>query len=186
MVDNQNKTVLDTENEDSLCKVLDTENEDSLCKMASMPSSMEQDRKKRPLSISSMSSSSTSSLSRPTNKRLYLCDQRSSCDSDDKSDSTNNNFGEKLDHLLYIDDDGAANTDEEMAVDINGCSKCSVETIQDDITSQSDLKSSSCSVQPQVPKYISYTHRVVTEIIETERIYINNLQEILEVGHNTL
>lgn len=167
----------------------------------------DQDRKKRPLSISSMSSSSSSSLPRQTHKRpnLTQCDQ----DSGNKIDC--GNFGEKLDHLLYIDDDvPSGTTDEEMSVDTDTGSKSSADQIvspsisEDCLATPSHSAQISCSATPELPrqldssscetpellhrrdstspqKYVSYVHRVVTEIIDTERTYINNLRDILEV-----
>ena len=166
----------------------------------------DQDRKKRPLSISSMSSSSSSSLPRQTHKRpnLTQCDQ----DSGNKIDC--GNFGEKLDHLLYIDDDvPSGTTDEEMSVDTDTGSKSSADQIvspsisEDCLATPSHSAQISCSATPELPrqldssscetpellhrrdstspqKYVSYVHRVVTEIIDTERTYINNLRDILE------
>lgn len=138
-------------------------------KMAS--NSEPQNRKKRPLSISSMSSSSTSSLSLPIRKRLN--DQGSSCD----SEAANENFGEKLEHLLYIDDD----TDQEMSIDCNKSQNSPKDQSQCVSSPQNDASPSDSCAPRQ--KYVSYSHRVVTEIIETERTYINHLKEILEVKY---
>ncbi|XP_063426284.1 uncharacterized protein LOC134710056 isoform X2 [Mytilus trossulus] len=210
---NQNKKI-NTDNQSSPVNVDDNdESVDNLCKMASTSSivSVDQDCKKRPLSISSMSSTSSSSLTRHTRKRPNLTpfDQRSSGDFDDKIESTNNNFSDRLDHLLYIDDDvPSGTTDEEMSVDTDAGSKSSAETNCEQVLTPSQSKDSlitpSSSAQTQEApetsvqiqdspepglqrrdstspqKYVSYVQRVVTEIIETERIYINNLKDILE------
>ncbi|CAC5403608.1 Pleckstrin homology domain-containing family G member 1,Pleckstrin homology domain-containing family G member 3 [Mytilus coruscus] len=206
---NKNKKIA-TDNQSSPVDVDDNdESVDNLCKMASTSSivSVDQDCKKRPLSISSMSSSSSSSLTRHTRKRPNLSpfDQRSSGD----FESTNNNFSDRLDHLLYIDDDvPSGTTDEEMSIDTDAGSKSSAETNCEQILTPSQSKDSlitpSRSAQSQETpetsvqiqdntepsiqrrdstspqKYVSYVQRVVTEIIETERIYINNLKDILE------
>lgn len=192
------------------------ESVDNLCKMASSSSilNVDQDRKKRPLSISSMSSSSSSSLPRHTRKRPNLTQNDQAEDLGDKTNS--GNFNDKLDQLLYIDDDAPSGiTDEEMSVDTDGGSKSSAESNSNSFQIVSPSHSQDCLATPshsaqtsflvsQGPpdgeddisqgspehlyrrdstspqKYVSYVHRVVTEIIDTERTYINNLRDILE------
>lgn len=217
------------------------------------------DSKKRPLSISSMSSSSSSSLPRHIRKRPNLCEY----------DPVGRGDMEKLDSLLYIDDDApSGTTDEEMSVDTDGESSRKCDNLADkdgtSIQSSASLSSENDSVGKSTPshqnglaacendltvtseeghdqyndsvnisysspvhgsfntstdisvtspatpvlsgatvsqgttprsrrsslnrdstspsKYVTYVQRVVAEIVETERIYVRYLQEIIDVS----
>ena len=194
------------------------------------------DNKKRPLSLSSMSSSSTSSLPRQR-KRPNLCEYSDSCSSGQLDI-------EKLDNLLYIDDSVEVETpnptddemslysidkedkqksnedsDSQISLDQSSLRDQSLITIQENFNQSdsnitftpsdseksgtSDLyrtvensgklnhetptrspsrtsvgsRSSGSSVK-QSGHYVSHVQRVVAEIVETERVYVNHLHDI--------
>jgi len=90
-------------------------NHSRMCEVAGTNNNNDDDNdsKKRPLSISSMSSSSSSSLPRHSHKRPNL--------SQFDPVILGRSDMEKLDSLLFIDDDApSGNTDEEMSVDTDG------------------------------------------------------------------
>ncbi|XP_052275345.1 pleckstrin homology domain-containing family G member 2-like isoform X2 [Dreissena polymorpha] len=210
-------------------------NKPSKLRMDNTDSTGEIDNKKRPLSISSMSSSSTSSLPRRS-KRPNLSEYVASVTSS-KLDI------EKLDNLLYIDDEQEHEIPEQSADESSECSdekrrsgdsdsQTSIdhqdrdqsdlqlqESISlhqsDSILSFTPLNSENCStvdlslnsdltscesgldrVQRSPSRssqrsaavsrsssqksghYVSYVQRVVSELLETERTYVLNLQDI--------
>ncbi|WAR18808.1 PKHG1-like protein [Mya arenaria] len=196
------------------------------------------DNKKRPLSISSMSSSSTSSLPRQR-KRPNLSEYSSSAASSQLDI-------EKLDNLLYIDDNPEAEVPEQSADELSLCSEdkrksggdsdSQTSTDQpeqdqeqtaemlnstlsfhqsDSSLSYAPTDSASCSTadlsltsdliscekgvdrvkrspsrtsqrsgvmsrsgSQRSGHYVSHVQRVVTELVETERTYVLNLQDI--------
>lgn len=184
------------------------------------------DNKKRPLSISSMSSSSTSSLPR-RRKRPNLSEYI-------ESTSSSQLDIEKLDNILYIDDAAENEIPERSADELSVCSddkqksggdsdsqisadqaemlQSSASFHQSDSSlsflpmdsassstvdlisldsrdervkrspSRSSTKSGSVSrSSSQKGHYVSYVQRVVTELLETEKIYVMHLQDIKEV-----
>ncbi|KAK3092501.1 hypothetical protein FSP39_003724 [Pinctada imbricata] len=95
------------------------------------------DNKKRPLSISSMSSTSSSSLPRHTNKRPNLTGKNSNNSLQERMES-------KLDNILYIDDDVPNGvTDDEMSVDTDceNNKKCEQDSSSNDPQSDKSLSS---------------------------------------------
>ncbi|XP_060071606.1 uncharacterized protein LOC132551478 [Ylistrum balloti] len=175
------------------------------------------DSKKRPLSISSVSSSSSSSLPRHIRKRPNLCE----CD----PVTLGRGDMEKLDQLMYIDDDVPNGTaDDDMSVDTDSenskkydssaVSQCNENVSSSplqgslDTSKNSSVTPPASSVAPGVSdspgagispgvtprssnsfirrdstspsKYVTYVQRVVAEIVETERIYVKYLKEIID------
>lgn len=205
------------------------------------PADEDLDNKKRPLSISSMSSSSTSSL--PRRRKRPNLSQYSSSTSSSQLDI------EKLDNLLYIDDSpetdipeisadelsvysedkrkSGGDTDSQTSADqsINSgdqseqmnrtmlfhqsdssmsftpsnSANCSTSNLSltSDIksndsagekvrrspsrTSQKSSGMSRSASLKQSGHYVSFVQRVVTELVETERTYVANLQDIKQV-----
>lgn len=172
------------------------------------------DNKKRPLSISSMSSSSTSSL--PRRRKRVNCSEYTESTCSSQPDD------EKLDNILYIDDEPDGEIPERSADELSVCSDdkpksggdsdSQISAHQSDTSlhfkpadstnsstldlesidsrddrlrrspSRSSTKSGSVSrSHSQKGHYVSYVQRVVTELVDTEQIYVMNLQEIKEV-----
>ena len=184
------------------------------------------DNKKRPLSISSMSSSSTSSLPR-RRKKPNLSEYIESTGSSQLDI-------EKLDNILYIDDapeheirecsadefslcsddkpKSGGDTDSQISAEqaellqasssfhqsnssltynpTNSATSSTLDLESIDSRdprvkrspSRSSVKSGSVPRSPsQKGHYVSYVQRVVTELVDTEKIYVHNLHDIKQV-----
>lgn len=188
---------------------------------------VETDYKKRPLSIDSVSSSSTSSL--PRRRKRQNVNEYAGSTTSSQLDI------EKIDNILYIDDaevpecsadelsicsddkqKSGGDSDSQFSADQvemlqhtipafhqsdaslsslpsgSACSsKMDLESIdpRDDRFRRSPSRSSRSSGKSesmsrsssQKGHYVSYVQRVVTELVETERIYVLHLQDIKEV-----